>query len=78
MWNNRMRWRSINVQQHCVDVKEIFIVFVCVLSTPDIGNEIVQRICEIRMQITENINEWLIIQRAAISGSDHHDEKLGH
>ncbi len=63
--------RSANVQQHHVDVNEIFIIPVYILSTSDIREEIVQRIREIQMQIAKDIDEWLIINRVVILGSDH-------
>ncbi len=78
MRNDWTHGRSTNVQQHHVDVNEIFIVHVCILPTSDIRNETIERICEIRMQLAKNIDEWLIIRRAAISGSDQCNEKLGH
>jgi hypothetical protein len=59
------------VQQHHVDVNEIFIIPVYILSTSDIREEIVQRIREIQMQIAKDIDEWLIINRVVILGSDH-------
>ncbi len=71
------RW-SANVQQHHVDAHEIFIIHVCILSTSDIRDEIVERIPEIRMQIAKDIDEWLTINRAAIPGPDHGNEQLGH
>jgi hypothetical protein len=66
------------VQQHRVDAHEIFIIHVCILSTSDIRDEIVQRIPEIRMQIAKDIDEWLIINRVVIPGLDHGNEQLGH
>ncbi len=76
--NNLTCWRSANVQQHRVVTHEIFIIHVCILSTLDTRDEIVQRIPEIRMQIAKDIDEWLIINRAVIPGPDHGNEQLGH
>ncbi len=76
--NNWTCRQSANVQQHCVDADEILIIPVCILSTLDIGDEIIQCIREIRMQIAKDIDEWLIINRAVIPRSDHGNEQLGH
>jgi hypothetical protein len=66
------------VEQHRVDGNEIFVIPVRVSSNLDVRDEILQRISEIRMQITENVDEWLVIHRGAIPGSDHYSEQLGH
>jgi len=63
--------RLANVQQHHVDVNEIFIIPAYILSTSDIRDGIVQHIREIQMQIAKDIDEWLIINQAVIPGSDH-------
>jgi hypothetical protein len=74
MLNNQTCWRPTNVQQHRMDVNEIFIISICILWISDVRNEILQRICEIQMQIAENIDEWLFIHRATIPRSDHRNE----
>ncbi len=74
-WTHR---RPANVQQHRVDAEESFIIPVSVLSTSDVRDEIVQCIRKIRMQIAKDIEEWLVINRAVIPGSDHGKEQLGH
>jgi hypothetical protein len=57
-----------------VDGNEIFVIFVRVSSSSDVRDEILQRISEIRMQIAQNVDEWLVIHRGAVLGSDHHSE----
>jgi hypothetical protein len=64
--NDRTRRWSANVQQHRVDRNEIFVIPVCISSTSDVRNEILQRISEIWMQIAKNVDEWLIIHRGAV------------
>jgi len=61
MLNDRTRRRSANVEQHRVDGNEIFVISVRVSSTSDVRDEILQRISEIRMQIAQNVDEWLVI-----------------
>ncbi|CAK9208410.1 unnamed protein product [Sphagnum troendelagicum] len=76
--NDRTRRRSANVQQHRMDRNEIFVILVRIASTSDVRNKILQRISEIRMQIAENVDEWLIVHRGAVLGWDHRSEQLGH
>ncbi len=76
--NDRTRRWSANVQQHRVDGNEIFSIPIRISSTSDVKDEILQRISEIRMQITQNVDEWLVIHQGAVPGSDHHSEQLGH
>ncbi len=78
MLNDGTCWWSANVQQHCVDANEIFIISIHILWISYVKNEIFQCIFEIRMQIAENIDECLIIHRAAILRLDHYNEQLGH
>jgi len=69
--NDRTRRRSANVQQHHVDRNEIFVIPVRISSTSDVRNEILQR-------ISENVDEWFIVHRGVVLGSDHRSEQLGH